>query len=201
MAILASGIAHVPHLAAFDDMVKDRLEALDLSALLVYVVDTVPASALYYLASQFDVLGHKGWNLAQTDADRRTLIKKAIELHRYKGTIWAIKEAVRSVGFTDCQVIEHVGIDYNGLVNYDGSADYSGGFWANFRVKIGLNNSVVVDESLVDLVRNLILEYKNVRSFLVDVSYTTALSDSIGKVDDDIHLTITTDGVPATYDF
>lgn len=179
MANIASGIAQIPHLTAFDDMVKARFEGLDLSALLVYVVDSVPAEALYYLADQFDVLGWKGWNLAQTEADRRALIKKAIELHRYKGTIWAIKQAVRSVGFTDCKIIEHVGLDYDGAISYDGSNNYSGGHWANFRVKIGLADAIVVDASLLDLTARLVLEYKNARSFLVDITFVASFSDDI----------------------
>lgn len=184
MAIIASGIAHVPHLAAFDDMVKSRLESIDLSAMLVYVVDSVPASALYYLAAQFDVLGWKGWNLAQTDADRRELIKRAIELHRYKGTIWAIKQAVKSVGFDNCEVIEHVGLDYDGAVVHDGSEVYAGGHWANFRVKITVPGNVEVNTETFELVRRLVLEYKNARSNLVDITFKTAITDELLPTDE-----------------
>lgn len=196
MALLASGIAHIPHFAAFDDMVKSRFENMDLSALLVYVVDSVPAEALFYLASQFDVLGWKGWNLAQTDADRRALIKKAIELHRYKGTIWAIKEAVRSVGFNDCTVFEHVGLDYNGAVTYNGSETYSGGHWANFRVKINIPETVTIDPETVELTYRLVLEYKNVRSHLVDLTFVTNFADDISANTniDVIELTIDDNG-------
>lgn len=184
MALLASGIAHIPHLAAFDDMVKSRLESLDLSALLVYVVDSVPADALYYLASQFDVLGWKGWNLAQTDADRRALIKKAIELHRYKGTVWAIKEAVRAVGFDDAKVKEHVGFDYDGAIDYDGTEVFSGGHWANFRVIVGLPDDIPINATLISLLTNLILEYKNARSNLTDIAFYINFSDTMSFNDD-----------------
>jgi phage tail P2-like protein len=54
-------------------------------------------------------LGYKGWKLANTEDDKRSLIKKAIELHRYKGTVWAVKEAMKSIGFTDAVLIEHTG--------------------------------------------------------------------------------------------
>lgn len=200
MANIASGISHIPHLAAFDDMVKARFESLDLSPLLMYVVDTAPADALFYLASQFDVLGWKGWNLAASDADRRALIKRAIELHRYKGTIWAIKEAVRSVGFTDCKVIEHVGLDYNGAVTYDGSVNYSGGHWANFRVKIGIGDDITIDVSLVELATRLVLEYKNARSVLVDLTFVTTFTDPISANTnvDVIELTIDDNGTITT---
>lgn len=179
MANIASGISQIPHLAAFDDMAKARFDNLDVSALLVYVIDTVPEPALYYLASQFDVLGWKGWNLAQAVADRRALIKKAIELHRYKGTVWAIKQAVQSVGFNDCKVIEHVGLDYDGAITYDGTSAYSGGHWANFRVKIGLADTITVDADLLDLTVRLVLEYKNVRSTLIDITFVSNFTDTV----------------------
>lgn len=41
----------------------------------------MPSSALEMLGWQFHI---EGWELAQTDEEKRTLIKKAIELHRYK---------------------------------------------------------------------------------------------------------------------
>lgn len=197
---LASGISNVPHLVAFDELAKERLEGLDLSVLLVYMVDSAPAESLFYLASQFDVLGWKGWSLANNDADRRALIKRAIELHRYKGTVWAIKQAVQSVGFTDCKVIEHVGLDYDGTANFDGSNNYAGGHWANFRVKIGLSDTIVVDVTLIELVHRLVLEYKNVRSFLVGISFTFDYLDDLPQ-NDLIDLTITINGNSDDYQF
>lgn len=165
-------------MAAFDDMVKARFSALSLASVMTYMIDTVPAAGLYHLAKQFDVLGWKGWNLAQTDADRRELIKKAIELHRYKGTVWAIKEAVKSVGFNDCEVIEHVGLDYNGAETYDGSVTYSGGHWANFRVKIGLPDTIAITTETIELVTRLVMAYKNARSNLVDITFVVNAQDT-----------------------
>lgn len=177
--ILATGISYSPHLVAFDQVVKQRLEGIDLTPLLMYIIDTTDADALPFLAEQFHVLGWEGWALAQNDSERRTLIKRAIELHKYKGTIWAIKNALTAVGFAGAQVIEHVGFDYNGQATHNGSNTYSGGNWATFRVKLEIppNKSVTVSERAAIVA--MILEYKNVRSHLVDISFVVNLQDEV----------------------
>lgn len=75
----------------------DRLDSLDLTRLLVYWLDDVDASALPHLAAQFHILGLEGWDYAVTEADKRSLLKQAVELHRYKGTPWAVRQGMRRV--------------------------------------------------------------------------------------------------------
>lgn len=77
-----------------------RVSAIDLSPLLVYLVDTVDSSALVDLAEQFHVMGTEGWNSATTEETRRALIKSAIELHRHKGTPYAVSRAIELMGLT-----------------------------------------------------------------------------------------------------
>lgn len=164
--ILADSIAHLSHLAAFDLMVKKRFSELQLDKLLIYLIDTVDASALPFLADQFDVLGYKGYGLATTELEQREVIKRAIELHRYKGTLWAVREALKNIGYPDAVFTEHVD-----------------GHWAKFRVTIDLGGNPVSAASIADLVR-MIDEYKNVRSHLADISYTLTLDDSVVLIDD-----------------
>lgn len=83
----------------------ERFSRLDLSTLLVYLVDLVGADLLPVLAEQMHVMGDEGWLLANTDDQRRTLIKRAVELHRYKGTVWAVKE-VFGVLSVDVELVE-----------------------------------------------------------------------------------------------
>lgn len=58
----------------------------------------VKASALSVLAEQFHVLGDEGWELCETDAQRRALLKGAIALHRHKGTKWSVVRALEILG-------------------------------------------------------------------------------------------------------
>lgn len=112
-----------------------RLDNIDLSVLMVFLVDIVDSSALPWLGEQFSLSGD-GWELAESDDVRRMLIKAAIELHRYKGTPWSIREVIRRFGFGEVDLIEGTG-----RLSYDGNRSYNGLFvhgdaaaWAVYRV-------------------------------------------------------------------
>lgn len=81
------GDKNLEGLSSAIDKVFSLEELLDV--LLVYMIDQAPADALPYLAWQFHV---EGWEMAQTEAERRALVKSAIELHKYKGTAWAVEK-------------------------------------------------------------------------------------------------------------
>lgn len=163
--ILADSIAGVPHLVAFDATANARLSAIELENLLVYVIDTVPASALPYLAHQFDIEGFSGYRLATTDEQRRAVIKQAIELKRYAGTVWAIKQAMLSVGYEDAIITE--GIDTG-----DPATD-----WARFRIDSVLGDTVGIDGISQSNLAKLIREYKPARSKLEGIGYSISISD------------------------
>jgi P2-related tail formation protein len=175
--ILADSISEVPHLAAFDLLWAQRLKAIEIDQLLVYVIDTVTPTALPYLADQFDVAGEKGYRLATTDDQRRAIIKRAIELKRYMGTVWAVRQAMISVGFGDAQLIE--GVD-EGTPSID---------WAKFRVLADLGNDLgLPDTQGAAELTELINYYKNVRSLLVDISYQLSITDTLPGLNDDLFI-------------
>jgi hypothetical protein len=94
---IANVLAGDPRFKALADL-SDRLGSLDKAALLVYLVDLVTPEALPHLAEQFHVMGLEGWAAADTEDARRQLIKQSIELHRHKGTPWAMKRALAPLG-------------------------------------------------------------------------------------------------------
>lgn len=154
----------VPHMLAFDLIAKSRFDDLELDAALVYMIDTVNESALYYLAEQFDVLGFKGWRLADTVEKQRSLIKRAIELHRFKGTIWAIKEALRTIGYPDATITEHVQ------------------HWAGFTIQLNAGN-IPITVAMMEEVVEMVKEYKNVRSHLMGIEFEVTFGDEITITD------------------
>ena len=77
------------------DRVFSELTEQDLQKLFVYAVDNQPEEVLDWLAWQFHV---EGYDLAKTVEEKRNLVKNAIELHRYKGTRYAIKQALAALG-------------------------------------------------------------------------------------------------------
>jgi len=174
--ILADSIGGVPHLAAFDAMVAARMNSIELEALLVYVIDSVSTSALPVLARQFDVEGFVGYGVATNDAQRREIIKRAIELKRYMGTVYAIREAMRICGYTDAVLTE--GIDMgNPAID-----------WARFSIDSQLGDTVGLDGVSQSNLAKLIREYKNVRSYLEGISYTIGIFDTIDQLFDELNI-------------
>lgn len=175
--ILGDSIGGVPHLAAFDAMVAARMSTIELESLLVYVIDSVSASALPTLARQFDVEGFVGYGVATNDEQRREIIKRAIELKRYMGTVFAIKEAMKTVGYTDSVLTE--GIDMgNPLID-----------WARFSIDSELGDTVGLDGVSQSNLAKLIREYKNVRSYLEGISYKLGIFDTIPELIDTLNVT------------
>ena len=69
--------------------------------------------------------------LALTEAAQRDLLKNAIALHRFRGTPWAIKQALGSLGWATVTLLE-------GQTSWGGAAYPSNQGWAVFRVAIEL---------------------------------------------------------------
>lgn len=175
--ILGTGVADADHIVKIDETVEHRLSGIPLDQLLVYFVDTVTAEALPFLAEQFNVLGIRGYAQAETDQDKRELIKRAIELHRYKGTPWAVREGLRSVGFKEAEIIEGVGLDHNGTILRNGSQKYEGGNPFQFRVRLDLGETSGMTAERLRMARQVINEYKNVRSHLFDIGFIITMDD------------------------
>lgn len=160
---------------------------LDLTKLLIYRVDELQDDALHLLGWQFHVMGAEGWDLAGTPEERRALIKRAIELHRYTGTPWAIREAVKSLGYADAEIIEGLPVTlYDGERNHSGAESYGGGVrWAMFRVLLDLGEDKGVDATRIRQLVDLIEIWKNARSHLVDIGFRANTEDAI-DVDDEM---------------
>lgn len=131
------------------NIAAERFAQIDLTALLVYLVDIVDASALPSLAEQFHVQGLEGWLFASNEQEKRELIKQAIELHKYKGTVWAVRRVLEILSLPGT---------ISEWFEYGGKAYF-------FKVEIELINQGM-DENLFNNLVDLIHEYKNVRSKL-----------------------------------
>lgn len=174
--ILATG-ARVPHIEVFDDIYAARMNAVDIGQCMPNLVDLVNESALIWLASQFGILGDKGYNAATTVTERREIIKRAVEIQRYKGTPYAIKQAILALGYTDVIITEGVAgpvAQYDGVPKYDGVYQYGlltlGNAWATFTVE--MFSDFTPSPAQVAQLTRLINENKNVRSQLVGLINT-----------------------------
>ncbi|MFZ0887218.1 MAG: phage tail protein [Candidatus Binataceae bacterium] len=122
-------------LALTERLSAPPLGVIDLTPLLIYTIDNCPDSALIFLAWQFDVL-EPAWELGvklgedwdatdislltdidtldspgsaagQSDYDSwRAILKMAIPLHKFRGTPYAVKTALQSLGFASVTIQE-----------------------------------------------------------------------------------------------
>lgn len=102
---------------------------------IIMLTDITPASALPFFADHFSLFGD-GWEFAVTEAEQRELIKASIEIHRYKGTPWAIKRVLQLLGFGDCQLIERTGfLEHDGTIQHNSTHRYGfGGDWTHYKL-------------------------------------------------------------------
>lgn len=94
------------HYRAIEDIAEGRGTDYDVEQLVPLLIDNTDPSALVHLAEWFSILGVEGWNYAETDADKRALLKDAIQIHRKKATPWSIKDALQRAGFTVSRIEE-----------------------------------------------------------------------------------------------
>jgi len=167
--ILASALSPVPHIAAFDLLAEERLGNVQLDKLLIYIIDTVDASALPWLAKQFDVLGFRGMRLATTEVQQREVIKTAIQLKRTSGTPWAVKNALRSIGYPDAVLVENAGTGPYGA--------------AEFTIKLDVGENEISAAMIDDLI-SMINIYKGARNHLTALSYKVNFSDGVSLNDE-----------------
>jgi P2-related tail formation protein len=198
--LIASPLQGVDHVKVFADIMESGISAIELNQLMMYIIDVTSSVALPYLAEQFDLLGYKGWRLAINEDQQRDLLKKAVELHKYKGTPYAIKNALVTIGYGVPEITEGIGTlpstnVYDGSFAYDGSVYYTDPSdplfnWAIFSVVLDLGDSKGLSPSQLSLILALIDEYKNVRSYLAGVSFKSSLSEVI-DTNENLSLTIT----------
>lgn len=146
-----------------------RLDLAELPQLMPRLVDLVAPEHLPLLAESCSILGADGYWLAESDDARRKLIKGAYELHRYKGTPWAIREIVRWLGFGEVRIIEGLnGQTYDGSINYNGSHVYgAGSYWAHYRI---IMNGVITNDQAA-LLRKTLATFAPARCLLAALDY------------------------------
>jgi P2-related tail formation protein len=183
----------------------ERLDGLDLVPILVYRLDSVPDSALTLLAWQFDMLDPEwqlavqggesfdaiktidgltdidtlsslGSSAGQSDFDSlRALLKSAIPLHRTRGTPYAIRTALQSLGWSNATFQE-------GQAAWGGTDWPADQGWAVFRVYIELTAGQIVADDGATRAIAAINFFKPVRSWLDSLWFTaSALIDTVQR--------------------
>lgn len=156
-----------------------RLNSLDKAQIMTSFVDLVPAEFLPLLAEKWSVTGYDGWLLAESEDAKRKLIKRAVELHRHKGTPWAMREIIRQLGFGEVEIIEGLsGYRRDGTIRRDGKF-YHGQpeKWAHYRIIL----SQPITNEQASLLRKTLQVFAPARCVLESLDYQSVALRRNGK--------------------
>ena len=151
-------IRELQHLVDAFDVSFEELKKHIIKVLIYPRIDEIEDERLLDLLGwQFHI---EGYDQAQTIQEKRNLIKYAIELHRYKGTPYAVKKVFQALNL-EADLSEW--FDYNG---------------DPYKFKV-LVKSVIQDEDTYRRLTELINEYKNVRSWLDAIGFHREYSQTL----------------------
>ncbi len=147
--LLPISIAGDPKISAMAEACDKELSQVfqDINTVYIYSrIDELPEPVLDLLAWQFHV---EGYELAKTIEEKRALVKSAIELHRFKGTQYALHKVLSALNLSGeiKEWFEYGGEPYR------------------FKIDLGIQDREITTE-LRDKLLQLINEYKNEHSWL-----------------------------------
>ena len=119
--------------------------------------DLCPTYLLPWLAWQ---LGVDVWSSDWSEKMKRETIRTAAQVHRRKGTVWAIRRALEAAGYPEATIQEGGGgAVYDGALTYDGTSFYApGDHWAEYRVRMAApitNRRAAVARRIIEAVAPL----------------------------------------------
>lgn len=106
-----------PSLRAVHQVIAERFGALPIERVLVWHLASTQPDAVPFVA---ELLGLVGPEFRGGGGPPRELVARGVELRRRKGTVWALREVMRGLGYGE---IEHV---RGSIVRCDGTIDCDG---------------------------------------------------------------------------
>ncbi|HYD67001.1 phage tail protein I [Azospirillum sp.] len=155
-----------------------RLSAVPVPNRDLWNPQAIPAHLLPWLAWSLSI--GEEWTLATTEQEQRDMVAAAVDLHRYKGTPFAVRRGLRAAGFRDATLHEGEPVlRHDGAFRRDGTEDYNvGRRWALFSVTLDLGNDKGFDDSVAARARTAIAVWKNARSHLHRIELKATLSEA-----------------------
>lgn len=136
-------------------------------------------------------VGVSEWSDDWPENVRRQSIASAMAIARRRGSVWAVREALRAAGYADASVEEGMPVlRHDGAQLRDGTETYGGGNrWAMFRLIADLGEDKGVGGAELARLLRLVDAAKPVRSELREVAYRTTVSDDL-ELDEAQHTTV-----------
>lgn len=132
-----------------------------------------PATHLSWLAWALSV---DDWDPDWPEETRRAVIAESIELHRHKGTPWAVKQSLIRLGFANVEILEGTNIRLDGSHTLDGSwtlgnqfGPYEFGVLLNAAEAVSGGTTSGLTPELIAEINRRIDAAKNERSKLVEL--------------------------------
>jgi phage tail P2-like protein len=110
---------------AVSEAVAARLSAITTPLRQLWDPETCRADLLPWLAWALSV---DDWDPIWPEATRRAAVAESIEIHRRKGTPWAVKQSLIRLGFTYVEILEGTNQRYDGSIAYNGISTYGNEF-------------------------------------------------------------------------
>ncbi|WP_072670549.1 phage tail protein I [Vibrio injensis] len=126
------------------------------------------------------------WDSQWPEQVKRQVIASTPEIRKHRGTVWAVREALRAAGYADAELQEGMPVlTHDGSQLYDQVETYGGGArWALFKVIADIGEGKGVGGAELNRLLRLIDRAKNVRSVLREVAYRASVDDVIAAQDD-----------------
>ncbi|CAN7259807.1 phage tail protein I [Variovorax sp. LjRoot84] len=134
------------------------------------------AEALPWLSWALTV---EGWSDARSEEARRAVILDSINIHRRKGTPWAIRALIRALGFGEVFIIERVGgITRNGFASHNGEYPRApiSSTWATYKVVFDRP----ITNHQAERIRSLLPSVAPARCHLVGLRYAAVANSHNG---------------------
>lgn len=141
-----------------------------------------PAAVLPWLAWALSV---DVWDASWSEDVKRTVIAESIAIHRRKGTVWAVREALRTAGYAEASISEGLPrLTHDGAQLYSGEETYFGGSrWALFDVLVDLGEVEGVDAASRARLTALIDMAKPASRHLRQVEFSAHIADQVGTLE------------------
>lgn len=152
----------------------------------VWNPQTCGENILPWLAWALHITDSEGWVQAETVLDKRNLLSAAFALHRRKGTVQSVKDALSAIGFGAQSRLIEGGIPKvaDGTHFADGSITASSASWAEYSIEADLGETSGLSASVVDRIRATCAEYSPVSRHLGNVTFAIKTSDQVASATD-----------------
>ena len=146
-----------------------RLDLTEKRQIMTTLVELLPDDVMPLLAEKWSMTGYDGMFAAVTGQSKSVLISNAVQLHRYKGTPYSIREVLRKLGYGEVEIDEGLVLrDYRS--NQFVAAIPPNEKWAYYGIK--LSKPITLDQA--EEIKKVLRSYAPARCMLGILDYKAA---------------------------